>query len=85
MPMKKKDEIPQGKNELTATIEKIMQDFGGTKYKAYTVSSFLQEGRSAIAKASEHNNTLRFILNMVLNFMRYMTFPSYGLMRNMRN
>ena len=43
MPIKKKDEIPQGKNELTATIEKIMQDFGGTKYKAYTVSSFLQE------------------------------------------
>ena len=43
MPMKKNDEIPQGKNELTATIEKIMQDFGGTKYKVYTVSSFLQE------------------------------------------
>lgn len=43
MPMKKKDEIPQGKNELTATIEKIMQDFGGTKYKAYTTSAFLQE------------------------------------------
>ena len=41
MPMKKKDEVPQGKNELTATIEKIMQDFGGTKYKATT--AFLQE------------------------------------------
>lgn len=43
MPMRKKDEVPQGKNELTATIEKIMQDFGGTKYKAYTTSAFLQE------------------------------------------
>lgn len=43
MPMKKKDEVPQGKNELTATIEKIMQDFGGTKYKAYTTAAFLQE------------------------------------------
>ena len=43
MPMKKKDEVPQGKNELTATIEKIMQDFGGTKYKAYTTTAFLQE------------------------------------------
>lgn len=41
--MKKKDEVPQGKNELTATIEKIMQDFGGTKYKAYTTTAFLQE------------------------------------------
>lgn len=43
MPIKKKEDVPQGKNELTATIEKIMQDFGGTKYKAYTVSAFLQE------------------------------------------
>ena len=43
MPMKKKEDVPQGKNELTATIEKIMQDFGGTKYKAYTTSAFLQE------------------------------------------
>lgn len=43
MPMRKKDEVPQGKNELTATIEKIMQDFGGTKYKAYTTTAFLQE------------------------------------------
>lgn len=43
MPMKNKNDIPQGKNELTATIEKIMQDFGGTKYKAYTTSAFLQE------------------------------------------
>ena len=44
MQMKKKEAVPQGKNELTATIEKIMQDFGGTKYKAYTTSAFLQEG-----------------------------------------
>lgn len=43
MLMKKKEDVPQGKNELTATIEKIMQDFGGTKYKAYTTSAFLQE------------------------------------------
>ena len=43
MPMKKKDEVPQGKNELTATIEKIMQDFGGTKYKAYSTADFLKE------------------------------------------
>ena len=43
MQMKKKEDVPQGKNELTATIEKIMQDFGGTKYKAYTTSAFLQE------------------------------------------
>ena len=43
MPMKKKEDVPQGKNELTTTIEKIMQDFGGTKYKAYTTSAFLQE------------------------------------------
>ena len=25
MPMKKKEDVPQGKNELTITIEKIMQ------------------------------------------------------------
>ena len=43
MQIKKKEDVPQGKNELTATIEKIMQDFGGTKYKAYTTSAFLQE------------------------------------------
>lgn len=42
MPMKKTD-IPQGKNELTMTIEQIMKDFGGVKYKAYTFSQFLQE------------------------------------------
>ena len=46
MPMKKKDEVPQGKNELTITIEKIMQDFGGTKYKAYTTADFLKEVKS---------------------------------------
>lgn len=43
MPMKKKDEIPQGKNELTLTIEQIMKDFGGTKYKSYTAEAFLTE------------------------------------------
>ena len=42
MPMKKKD-IPQGKNELTLTIEQIMKDFGGIKYKRYTLTQFLQE------------------------------------------
>ena len=31
MPMKNKESVPQGKNELTATIEKVLQDFGGTK------------------------------------------------------
>lgn len=43
MPMKNKDEVPQGKNELTITIEQIMKDFGGTKYKKYTRDQFLQE------------------------------------------
>lgn len=43
MPMKNKESIPRGKNELTATIEKILQDFGGRKYKAYTTSDFLKE------------------------------------------
>ena len=43
MPMKNKESVPQRKNELTATIEKILPDFGGTKYKAYTTSDFLQE------------------------------------------
>ncbi len=43
MPMKNKDEVPQGKNELTMTIEQIMRDFGGTKYRMYTRDQFLQE------------------------------------------
>ena len=43
MPIKNKDEVPQGKNTLTMTIEQIMKDFGGTKYKKYTRDQFLQE------------------------------------------
>lgn len=42
MPMKNKD-VPQGNNELTITIENIMKDFGGTKYKEYTLDEFMKE------------------------------------------
>lgn len=42
MPMKNKD-VPQGSNALTATIENIMKDFGGVKYKKYNFTEFLNE------------------------------------------
>lgn len=46
-----KEPIPQGTNNLSITIEKIMKDFGGTKYKQYSKEEFLKEVEGRIEAA----------------------------------
>lgn len=38
---KQKTVVPQGSNSLSVTIEKIMKEFGGIKYKSYSAKQFL--------------------------------------------
>lgn len=48
---KTKTEVPQGSNNLSITIERIMKDFGRTRYKQYSREEFLKEVEGRIEAA----------------------------------
>lgn len=61
MEKKKKIFRPKGKNMLTHTIEQVMKDYGGSRYRSTTLSNFKNDlaGRLEAAQLTERNAAVR--------------------------